>query len=190
MTPDPGEYPPSATGPPSRNTHLAPVVATCSLLTGFPPFAGPWKLWKKDLLASVGTGKVSAEPWTLRNRNRLAAAGPGKAGIVGRDLPDALGLTRRAAGSVAGGQDLPGSESGAAGAGKGTAWMAAETGAGSKIPRTSRTTSDCGGEVVSVVAAAARLGSAWKTERRGSVKVMQKAMGQPTETAGDDACSS
>lgn len=155
------EHPPSAVGLPSHNTHPAPVVETGSLPTGFQPFAGPWKLWQKDLIASADMGKVSAEPGTSLNRNRLAAAaGQGTAGIVGTDLPDGLGLTRTAAGSAAECQDLPGLESGVAGAGKVTAWMAVETEARSRIPKMSRKKLDCGGEVVSVVTAAAHLGSA------------------------------
>lgn len=106
-------------------------------------------------------GKGSAEPGTLLSRNLLAAAAVlGKAGIVGTSPPDGLGLIRMAAGSVAEFQDLPGLESEVADAGKGTAWMAVETEAKSKIPGMSRKKLGCGGEVVSVVTAAAHLGSA------------------------------
>lgn len=136
-------------------------------------------------------GKVSAEPGTLLNRNRLAAAaGLGRAGIVGTNLPDGLGLTRMAAGSLAECQDLPGLESEVADAGKGTAWMVAETEAKSKIPGMSRKKLGCGGEVVSVVTAAAHLGSAWKTESRSSIKVMQKMVPKPSDKVWDDPCSS
>lgn len=167
--PDIPKHPPSAAGLLSRNTHPAPVVETGSLLTGFPPSAEPWKLWQKDLLASADMGKVSAEPGTLLNRNHLAAAvGLGRAGIVGTNLPDELGLTGMAAGSVAECQDLPGLESEVADAGKGTVWMVVETEAKSKIPGTSRKKLGCGGEVVSVVTAAARRGSAWKIKSRSS----------------------
>lgn len=166
------KHPPSAAGLLSHNTHPAPVAETGSLRTGFPPSAGPWKLWQKDLLAPADTGKVSAEPGTSLNRNRLAAAGGlGRAGIVGTNLPDGPGSTRTAAGSVAECQDLPGLESEVADAGKGTAWMVAETEAKSKIPGMSRKKLGCGGEVVSVVTAAGHLGSAWKTESRSSIKV-------------------
>lgn len=189
--PDISKYPPSAAGLLSHNIHPAPVVETGSLLTGFPPSAGPWKLWQKDLLASADTGKVSAEPGTLLNKNLLAAAaGLGRAGIVGTSPPGGLGLTRMAAGSVAEFQDLPGLESEVADAGKETAWMAVETEAKSKIPGMSRKKLGCGGEAVSVVTAAAHLGSAWKTESRSSIKVMQKMVHKPSEKVWDDPCSS
>lgn len=61
-----------------------------------------------------------------------------------------------------------------------------ETGAKSKIPGMSRKKSGCGGEVVSVVTAAAHLGSAWKTESTGSITVMQ---GKVHKTR-DKVCSS
>lgn len=184
-------HPPSAAGLPSHNTHPAPVVVTGSLLTGFPPSAGPWKLWQKDLLASADTGKVSAEPETSLNRNRPAAAARlGRAGIVGTDLPDGLGLTGTAAGSAAEHQDLPGSESEVADAGKGTAWMVVETEAKSKIPGKSKKKLGCGGEVVSAVTAAAHLGSAWKTESRSSVKVTQTMVHRPRDKAWGDLCRS
>lgn len=180
-------HPPSAAGPLSHSTHPAPVVGTGSPPTGFPPFAGPWKRWQKDLLASADRGKGSAGPGASRSRSRLAAAaGLGRAGIVGTDLPDGLGWTRKAAGSVAECQDLPGWESEVAGAGKGTAWRVAETGAKSKIPGMSRKKLGCGGEVVSVVTAAAHLGSAWKTESRGSITVTQRKVHKPR----DKVCSS
>lgn len=163
-------HPPSAAWPLSHSTHPAPAVGICSPPTGSPPFAGPWTRWQKDLLASAGRGKGSAGPGASWSRSLLAAAaGPGRAGIVGTDLPDGLGWTRKAAGSVAECQDLPGWESEVAGAGKGTAWRAAETGAKSKIPGMSRKMLGCGGEVVSVATAAAHLGSAWKTESTGSI---------------------
>lgn len=184
-------YPPSAAELLSHSNHPAPAVKTDSLLTGFPPSAGPWKLWQKDLLASADMEKVSAEPGTLLNRNRLAAAaGLGRAGIVGTNLPDGLDWTRMAAGSVAEGQDLPGLELEAAGAGKGTAWMAVETEAKSKIPGMSRKKLGCGGEVVSVVTVAAHLGSVWKTESRSSIKVMQQTVHKSSYKAQDDLHSS
>lgn len=49
-----------------------------------------------------------------------------------------------------------------------------ETGAKSKIPGMSMKKSGCGGEVVSVVTAAAHLGSAWKTESTGSITLMHR----------------
>lgn len=116
-------HPPSAAGLLSHSTHPAPAVGTGSPPTGFPPFAEPWKRWQKDPPASAGRGKGSAGPGASQSRSLLAAAaaGLGRAGIVGTDLPDGLGWTRKAAGSVAERQDLPGWESGVAGAGKGTA---------------------------------------------------------------------
>jgi len=116
--------------------------------------------------------------------------GLGRAGIVGTNLPDGLGLSRMAAGSVAERQDLPGLESEAADAGKGTASMVAETEAKSKIPGMSRKKLGCGGEVVSVVTAAAHLGSAWKRASRSSIKVMQRMAHKPSDKAWDDLRSS
>lgn len=62
----------------------------------------------------------------------------------------------------------------------------AETGAKSKIPGMSRKKLGCGGEVVSVVTAAARLGSAWKTRGHRLITVMQRKVHKPR----DKECSS